>query len=215
MNTYMAKKEKRDTKQKILEAAMALFAQKGYHAVGIREITKTAQVNIAMVNYHFGGKIGILKEIINQAYEKHQKAITQANIELPPEEHIQLVIKNYIDFFRNNTELALVAFDTVPFDIPEIIDLKISWAKNHLELLHKLFDKLGLDLDNAIHMNLFNGLLGNIILTHFRGRYSWEMATHEQCVEFSDIFYEQFTQVLTQFYLAGVKGVVDRKTKKR
>jgi AcrR family transcriptional regulator len=211
----MTEKGKKDTKRNILEAAMTLFAQKGYHAVGIREITKTAQVNIAMVNYYFGGKIGILKEIINQAYERHRQAITQANIELPPEEHIKLVIKNYIDFFRENTELALVAFDTVPFDIPEIIDLKISWAEKHMELLHKLFNKLGLDLQNDVHMNLFNGLLGNIILTHFRGRYSWEMATHEQCVEFSDKFYRQFTHTLTQFYLAGVKGVVEQKKQKR
>jgi AcrR family transcriptional regulator len=203
--------ERKDTKQKILDAATLLFAQKGYHAVGIREITKTADVNIAMVNYHFSGKIGILKEIINIAYEKHQKAITEADIGSPVETHIRLVIKNYIDFFRNNTALALVAFDTVPFDIPEIIELKLSWAQHHMQLLCKLFDKLGLDLTNKAHADLFNGLLGNIILTHFRGRYSWEMASQQQCPDYNDDFYEEFTQTLTNFYLSGVKGVIKQK----
>jgi len=207
----MAEKEKKGTKHKILDAAIMLFARKGYHAVGIREITGTADANIAMVNYHFGGKIGILKEIINIAYEKHQKAIIEADIKLPVEDHIQLVIKNYIDFFKSNTALALVAFDTVPFDIPEIIELKVSWAEHHRQLLQDLFNKLGLDLNNDVHANLFNGLLGNIILIHFRGRYSWEMAIQKQCKEYTDEFYERFTQTLTEFYISGVKGVIRQK----
>ncbi|MBN2621431.1 TetR/AcrR family transcriptional regulator [candidate division WOR-3 bacterium] len=207
----MSEKEKKNTRQRILDAATALFAQKGYHAVGIREITKIADVNIAMVNYHFGGKIGILKEIINIAYEKHQKAISEADIRSPVETHIHLVIKNYIDFFRDDTALALVAFDTIPFDIPEIIELKLSWAKHHMQLLSKLFDKLGLNLENKVHSDLFNGLLGNIILTHFRGRYSWEMATQQQCTDYNDDFYEEFTQTLTDFYINGIKGVTKQK----
>lgn len=204
----MPEEKKINTKQKIIDAATALFARKGYHAVGIREITRTAHVNIAMVNYHFSGKLGILKEIINQAYEKHHKAIIEADLKGPVEKHIHLVVKNYIDFFRSNTALALVAFDTVPFDIPEIIEMKLSWAKQHMQVLRELFDKLGLDLTNIVHADLFNGLLGNIILTHFRGRYSWEMATQEHCSEYDDDFYERFTHTLAHFYLSGVKGVV-------
>jgi AcrR family transcriptional regulator len=209
----MPEEKKTDTKQKIIDAATMLFAQKGYHAVGIREITRTADVNIAMVNYHFGGKLGILKEIINRAFEKHHKAIIEADVKGPVERHIRLVVKNYIDFFRNNTALALVAFDTVPFDIPEIIELKLSWAKQHMHLLRELFDKLGLDLTNTVHTDLFNGLLGNIILTHFRGRYSWEMASREQCNDYDDDFYERFTHTLTYFYLCGVKGVAAQEKK--
>ena len=208
--------EKPDTKQRIFNAALSLFARKGYHAVGIREITKTAQVNIAMVNYYFDGKVGILKEIINQAHEKHQQAIINADIDLPADKHIQRVVKNYIDLFRHNTELALVAFDTIPFDIPEIIDLKISWAKSHMELLEQLFDKLGLDLGNCVHTGLFNGLLGNIVLAHFRGRYSQEMATQKLCKEYDDEFYNTFAHTLAAFYLEGVRGVVDlEKTHKK
>lgn len=213
----MPEEKKIDTKQKIIDAATMLFAQKGYHAVGIREITRTADVNIAMVNYHFGGKLGILKEIIDQAYEKHHKAIIEADLTGPLEKHIHMVVKNYIDFFRNNTALALVAFDTVPFDIPEIIELKLSWAKQHMQVLRELFDKLGLDPTNTVHADLFNGLLGNIILTHFRGRYSWEMATQEHCADYNDDFYERFTHTLARFYLSGVKGVItlERKSGKR
>ena len=52
-------------KQRIFEAALALFARKGYAAVGVREIAKHANVNISMINYYYGEKAGILKAIID------------------------------------------------------------------------------------------------------------------------------------------------------
>ncbi|MBU2551363.1 MAG: CerR family C-terminal domain-containing protein [Proteobacteria bacterium] len=44
------------TKTRILEAAETLFAEKGYAAVSVREITAAAGVHLAAVNYHFGSK---------------------------------------------------------------------------------------------------------------------------------------------------------------
>ncbi len=47
---------RRDRKQDILLAAEKLFAQRGYHAVGLREIAEEAGVTLALVNYYFGQK---------------------------------------------------------------------------------------------------------------------------------------------------------------
>ena len=51
------------TKQRILDAAEALFAEKGYKAVTVREIVKTAGCNIAAVNYHFGQKRSLYLQV--------------------------------------------------------------------------------------------------------------------------------------------------------
>ena len=90
--------KKKDAKQRIFDAAVTLFARKGYNAVGTREIVKKAGVNIAMINYYYGGKAGILKAIINEAYDKHSAAITSADVQQEPEKHIRAVIKNFIKF---------------------------------------------------------------------------------------------------------------------
>ncbi|TSH90596.1 TetR/AcrR family transcriptional regulator [Verticiella sediminum] len=45
-----------DRKQAILLAAEKLFAQRGYHAVSIRQIAKEADVPLALVSYYFGQK---------------------------------------------------------------------------------------------------------------------------------------------------------------
>ncbi|MBW1765930.1 MAG: CerR family C-terminal domain-containing protein [Deltaproteobacteria bacterium] len=60
----MNQKEKNDfPKERILNEAEILFAQRGYHAVSIREITNAAQCNLAAVNYHFGNKENLYLEV--------------------------------------------------------------------------------------------------------------------------------------------------------
>jgi AcrR family transcriptional regulator len=45
-----------DTKTTILDAAETLLADRGYDATSLRDLTRAAGVNLAAVNYHFGGK---------------------------------------------------------------------------------------------------------------------------------------------------------------
>jgi len=48
--------ELRDTKERILAAALKLFAERGFNGTSLRNITAEAGVNLAAVNYHFGSK---------------------------------------------------------------------------------------------------------------------------------------------------------------
>jgi len=45
-----------DARHRLVEAAARLFASRGYDGVGVREIAKAAEANVAAVSYHFGGK---------------------------------------------------------------------------------------------------------------------------------------------------------------
>ncbi len=53
-----------DTRQRILNAAGVEFAERGYRGATIRTICRKAGVNVAAVNYYFGGKEGLYKEVI-------------------------------------------------------------------------------------------------------------------------------------------------------
>jgi len=55
-----------DTKQRILDAAEYLFARNGYRGTSLREITGSAKVNLAAVNYHFGSKKILVEEVIKR-----------------------------------------------------------------------------------------------------------------------------------------------------
>ncbi len=58
------KTHRKDTKTKILCAAEKIFAEKGYHNTSLRDITSSAEVNIAAVNYHFGSKEKLFEELL-------------------------------------------------------------------------------------------------------------------------------------------------------
>jgi len=54
------------TKNKILDAAEKLFADKGFNGTSLREITSQAEVNLAAVNYHFGSKKELIKAVMSR-----------------------------------------------------------------------------------------------------------------------------------------------------
>ncbi len=53
----------RSARDRILDAAERQFAQRGYHAVSLRDITAAAGVDVALVNYHFGGKQALFEAV--------------------------------------------------------------------------------------------------------------------------------------------------------
>jgi len=55
---------KRSTKDRILDAAEALFALNGSSGASLRAITQRAKVNLAAVHYHFGSKDRLLEAVL-------------------------------------------------------------------------------------------------------------------------------------------------------
>ncbi len=55
-----------DTKARILDAAESLFADHGFPATSLRDITQEAGVNLAAVNYHFGSKEALLISVLER-----------------------------------------------------------------------------------------------------------------------------------------------------
>ena len=56
------------TRDRIIKAAERLFAEHGYDGTSIRAIVAKARVNQAAINYHFGGKDGLYREVLRTAF---------------------------------------------------------------------------------------------------------------------------------------------------
>lgn len=56
-----------DAKTRILDAAERLFMENGYAATSIRMITGAAGVPVALVNYHYGSKQGLMEAVYQRA----------------------------------------------------------------------------------------------------------------------------------------------------
>jgi AcrR family transcriptional regulator len=64
---HLAPASTTDTREKILNTAAMLFARDGFGATSLRDITATAGVNIAAVNYYFGSKDNLIVAVLSRA----------------------------------------------------------------------------------------------------------------------------------------------------
>ena len=72
------------TRQRILDAAELLFAERGFHSVSVRDITAAAGVDVALINYHFGSKQLLFEsvfmrraEVLNEERMRRLEAVVQ------------------------------------------------------------------------------------------------------------------------------------------
>jgi AcrR family transcriptional regulator len=66
------------TRQKLIAAAIRSFGQKGYDGASIREIAEAAQVNIAGIAYHFGGKEQLYRACLQHITETIRSGLSEA-----------------------------------------------------------------------------------------------------------------------------------------
>jgi AcrR family transcriptional regulator len=83
------------TRDKLLDVAGRIFADRGYRAATIREICVAAGANVAAVNYHFGDKLGLYAEVVRQSARiaEFQAAQTVIDQDAPAEEVLRAIIR--------------------------------------------------------------------------------------------------------------------------
>ena len=82
----------KETRERLLRAAERLFAESGFKDVTVRDICRAARANVAAVNYHFGGKLGLYRQVLRSAGEKMREtndAARQAGEGQTPEEQLR------------------------------------------------------------------------------------------------------------------------------
>jgi AcrR family transcriptional regulator len=74
----MKKTTQRPGKERLLDAAEQLFAQRGFHGVSLRDITEAAGVDVALVGYHFGSK----RALFTSVFERRAEVLNRERLEL-------------------------------------------------------------------------------------------------------------------------------------
>ena len=129
------------SKQRILETGVVMFASKGFDGTGMRELAEHAGVNLAMINYFFGTKKGLLKVILDTFFSQYVEIAEQEfQSEGTMDEKIQRFIRHIIPFVSDNQDYLIVVLTELPHDDPDIIEHKLKWIKKSYPLCRMKFE---------------------------------------------------------------------------
>lgn len=95
----------RETRERLLREAERLFAERGFNDVTVRELCTAARANVAAVNYHFGDKLGLYREVLQTAIAGMQAvtaAARDAGAGLAPADRLRA----YISLFLHRLHMA-------------------------------------------------------------------------------------------------------------
>lgn len=87
------------TRERLREAARALFADRGFNKVSVREICHAAGANVAAINYHFGDKFGLYMDLIQEGVaimRESNRLAEEAGRGQPPDERVRVFLRVFL-----------------------------------------------------------------------------------------------------------------------
>ena len=87
-----------ETRQRLLHVAEQLFADRGFKNVTVRDICASARANVAAINYHFGDKMGLYREVLASAIDQ-MRATTDAAREAGEGQSAEEKLRRFIKIF--------------------------------------------------------------------------------------------------------------------
>ena len=86
-------------RQKIIDAAGDTFGSQGFKAATIRQICQAAGVNVAAINYHFGGKKElyrtVVEDLLTQTFARYPLN-EGVSADSPPEARLRALIRGML-----------------------------------------------------------------------------------------------------------------------
>jgi len=90
------------TRERILDVALPLFAERGYAGASIRTIAKAADVNVATLAYHFDDKDGLYVTVCQRLHEDLAKDFPNVKLGANPVETVHGIIEQAWAFIREH-----------------------------------------------------------------------------------------------------------------
>jgi len=127
--------EQISARDRLLEVAEAAFFSNGYDATSIRALTEAAGVNLALVNYHFGGKRNLYLEALKRGFRKiaEEKCNSMSRIiasQQPPD--IRTILTACVDMYLGSDETV-----TYMQNFLRLIARQVAEDNDALELLSR------------------------------------------------------------------------------
>ncbi|MCF7989701.1 MAG: CerR family C-terminal domain-containing protein [Thiohalocapsa sp.] len=198
------------TRERLLQAALQVFAEHGYEAATIREICGRAEANVAAVHYHFGDKRKLYQAIFGTLFETLRERRTAfLPSDAPAEERLRVYIRALFEeiFCCNGDPERQVQLSTIYLsEMAHPTEVLDRIVEEHLEPdARELYSIVAELLGGAAHESLIvdcaAGVVGQILYYYHAGpiisRLHPEQAPVSQRID-------ALVQQVWQFSLGGI-----------
>jgi len=112
---------KETTQQKLTKAAIKVFAEKGFRDATVRQICKQAgTANINAVNYYFGSKEQLYKQILELIFAEYDKQAPKDFPDKTPEEQLETYISTFCKILYQEGDSDTTAILVEEFTRPSL-----------------------------------------------------------------------------------------------
>jgi AcrR family transcriptional regulator len=207
-----------ETRRRLLEAAVEVFAEEGFRSATLQEIARRAEANIASTGYHFGSKEGLYAAVFE--YAEQQTALlhpplTEDGGEGSPEErlrrHVTSFLTRLLDPKRPAWFARLLARELI--DPTPALDrlVRNRMRANHEQLASILRDLLGDDItDEDVRLCALSVVAQ---CTFYRNSANIISRLYPDLVPPREI--ERLADHVTRFSLAAIRGLRAKKKERR
>jgi AcrR family transcriptional regulator len=198
------------TRDKLIEAAGSVFAERGYNDATIREICRRAGANVASVNYTFGDKMGLYTEVLRHSVRASKTAVMSAALDtsLTPEETIRGVIRARLMSLCRETRpdwhirLVMHEFSHPTPAMARVVDEGMRPVYDRMR--KAVGEVIGLPPDHETTRLSVNSIVGQILFYTF----SWPVLSHLQPeLKLTPEQLERIADHIGEFSLAYLKKV--------
>ena len=106
-----------EIRRRLVAAAARIFAESGFAGARVRDIVEAADVNLAAVNYYFGGKEGLyvatLTELAGQRRAQWSRATGLQSPEAMLHEHVLMLVKRVLAVERGAALARIIAHEAL------------------------------------------------------------------------------------------------------
>jgi len=161
------------TRDRLLDAAGHVFAERGYRDATIREICRRAGANVAAVNYTFGDKMALYTEVLRHSMRAAQTAALSAALDtsLSPEDTIRGVIRARLMSFCHDARpdwhvrLVMHEFSQPTPAMARVVEEGVRPV--YQRMLKAVGEILGLPADHKTTRLSVNSIIGQVIFYTF------------------------------------------------
>jgi len=118
-----------DPRQRLLDAGLKLFANRGYAGTSVQDITQEAKVTKPTLYYYFENKEGLFQALVDQAMDERLRLMRQAApMEKKTVDQLTDIIVAVTDFARRQPDLLRLCF-SIAFAAPD--EMPTGFKKHH------------------------------------------------------------------------------------